>query len=347
MKKCIIKIILRSVGVLLPLLFLGCNKDQAITPFENEGIFELPEHFPEPVYQFDKNNFTSKGFELGRELFYDPFLSSDNTVSCASCHFQNAAFSDPGKALSNGVNSAQGRRNSPALFNLIWNTSFMWDGGINHIEIMPLAPITDPSEMNISMADLIEKLNNNSSYKSSFKEVFGEEEINDQKLFYALAQFMGALVSSTSKYDKYVNGETQLDPQEMEGLTLFKNNCASCHSAPLFTDNSFKNNGIDSVFNDLGREEITLQTSDKGKFKVPSLRNVALTYPYMHDGRFNSLEAVINHYSEGVIHSNSLSEEIPLGGFQFNNSEKAALLSFMYTLTDWDFVQNNRFSKPN
>ncbi|MFN3916541.1 MAG: cytochrome-c peroxidase [Flavobacteriales bacterium] len=330
---------------LITVLLFACKKNKPDEPQPAFRGFVAPGHFPSPVYNFNNNPVTGPGLELGRKLFYDPFLSKDNTVSCASCHFQSEAFSDPGMMVSMGVDGKVGARNSPALFNLAWHSSFMWDGGINHIEIMPLAPITDSLEMDISIVDLLQKLNNHPQYPALFKKAFNVDIIDDQKLFYALTQFMGMLISANSKYDRYVKGVGSFTQAEKNGYDLFRLHCESCHKEPLFTSHQFENNGLDNVFFDLGRMRITLLPQDEGKFKIPSLRNVALTYPYMHDGRFASLDQVLDHYASGIKQSATLSPKLQQG-IPLTNQEKDELKQFLYTLTDHQFVTNPRFSQP-
>lgn len=258
---------------------IACKKisDKEI-PITEDIILNHPDYFPEPHYKPINNTLTKNGIALGRMLFYDPILSSDSTVSCGTCHSQAHAFSGHNTALSAGVKNRKGLRNSPALFNLSWNTSFMADGGINHIEIMPFAPLTNPDEMDETIPNILIKLRRNKRYRDLFLLAFKSYEITDQKMFYALAQFMTSIVSYNSKYDQYKKGEINLSTDEMEGLNTFKKHCASCHTEPLFTDYSFKNNGLDTLFKDLGRELISQNPRDKGRFKVPSLRNIAQTH---------------------------------------------------------------------
>jgi cytochrome c peroxidase len=238
-----------------------------------------------------------------------------------------------------------GVRNSPGLFNLAWNTSFMWDGGINHIEIMSLAPLTDPNEMNMDMGELLQKLSSIPEYPNLFNKAFGSAEITDQRLFYALTQFMVMLVSSESKYDKYIKGEISLSSDEQAGLELFNQHCATCHSSPLLTDYSFRNNGLSLHPDDIGRERITLNSADRGKFKVPSLRNIALTFPYMHDGRFSTLEEVIDHYRIGIVESETI-DPLLANGISLSSSEKEKLITFLHTLSDQSFRSNQLFKNP-
>ncbi len=266
-------------------------------------------------------------------------------MNCASCHIQEAGFSDPGKALSIGVQGKPGFRNSPALANLAWVPAFMADGGINHIEVMPIAPITDSLEMNISLKETVAKLQASAQYPPQFKRAFGSDSITDQKMLFGLAQFMSTMVSANSKYDEVVNGKAVFTEKEKRGFSLFKQNCSSCHKQPLFTDFSYRSNGLDENSKDPGRGRITQQAEDHGKFKVPSLRNVQLSAPYMHDGRFTNLEEVLNHYSDGIQTNASLDHSL-VGGISLSAAEKADIIAFLYTLTDYKFITNNNLSNP-
>ncbi|MBK9254067.1 MAG: cytochrome-c peroxidase [Saprospiraceae bacterium] len=325
-------------------VLISCNKNQ------DESDFRLtyPDYFPDPQYSFGNNVLTKEGFELGRALFHDPILSYDNTISCASCHSQAHAFADHNIKFSIGIDGKTGSRNSPAMFNLAWQSSFMWDGGINHIEIMPLAPITDTTEMGETLNNVIQKLHTHPYYQEKFKKVFGEKPIDSQKLFYALAQYMSMLVSDDSKYDKYRKGSENFTVDEEDGLIIFRKKCVSCHTEPLFTDFSFRNNGLVPLTNDLGKGRITLDKSDYYKFKVPSLRNIMLTYPYMHDGRFRTIDQVLDHYSEGIVFHENLDTSliyIDKPGIPLTEIDKAKLKAFLVTLTDYKYISNPLFSQ--
>jgi cytochrome c peroxidase len=308
----------------------------------------IPEGWPQPVYRFENNTLTKEGFELGRELFYEEMLSSNNTISCGSCHQQFSAFANTEHRFSHGINDSLGNRNAPGLFNINWNTSFMWDGGVNHIETQPLAPIVNPIEMNENLNNVVTKLSASNKYKQLFKSAFGSDEITSQKILKAFAQFQGVLYSYNSKYDQYKRNETSFTNEELAGYNLFVQKCNNCHREPLFTDHDFKNNGlpIDPTINDFGRENITGNTNDKFKFKTPSLRNIALTAPYMHDGRFNTLDQVLNHYSNGISNITNLDPSLQ-SGINLSSTEKSNLKSFLLTLTDYKFVQDERFKDPN
>ncbi len=328
------------------LFLIGCQNNDDTAPQGDELSFVVPNHFPEPVYDFSVNELSQEGFELGRKLFYDKRLSSDGNVSCGSCHAQVHGFADHGKALSEGVEGKLGKRNAPGIFNLAWHPNFMWDGAINHIEVMPLAPFTDSSEMDMELPAIIDFLNADSEYNPMFEKAFGAGEVDTQKLLYALAQFQGMLISSQSKYDKYLAGELSLDVDEMNGLTLFESNCASCHSGVLQTDFSYRNNGLDLEYEDSGRHRVSLLEDDKGKFRVPSLRNAGLTHPYMHDGRFFTLQQVLEHYTSGIQPHPNLDPSLQ-GGIELTESEQADIISFIHTLSDYEFISNLEFSEPN
>lgn len=324
--------------IVIIVVFVSCNKE-GTEPLYN---FEAPAYFPAKHYNvaFDK-----KKFELGRKLFYDPILSADNTVSCGDCHQQFAGFAQLDHKLSHGVNNKLGTRNSPALSNLAWATSFMWDGGINHIEVMPSAPISNPVEMNLPLAAAVGKLNQSAQYKALFANAFGVSVITDYELFKSLAMFMSYMISANSKYDQYMQGDAKaLTAGEMDGMAIFMDKCAGCHKPPLFTDFSFRNNGLDTDFSkDMGRGRITQNATDMGKFKVSSLRNVALSKPYMHNGKIATLAGVLDHYSNDIKQSSTLDpmlqNNIPLTAV-----EKDKLLQFLNSLTDVEYTTNKTFA---
>ncbi len=324
-------------------LIVSCKKAQ-VEPYKKWG-FSKPDYFPEPVYNFENNKQTFQKFTLGRELFYDPFLSSDGTVSCASCHASSHAFAGHNTALSPGVNNLLGTRNSPSIANMAWSPSFMWDGGINHIEVMPIAPLTNPVEMNETLANIVAKLQQSDKYKKLFKEAYGTEEVTDQKVLKALTQYMMMIISNNSKYDQVKRGEATFTAAEQQGYELFQQKCSQCHTEPLFTDYSFRNNGLDQSFSDNGRFLITQNENDKGKFKVPSLRNVALTYPYMHDGRYYTLNDVLNHYATGIQHSSTL-DPLLEDGISLPGNQKTLLIAFLNTLSDYHLMTDFWLAEP-
>jgi cytochrome c peroxidase len=338
--------------VLAAALLTGC-KDDADTPaVAAVPGTEQPANFPAMVYGPEQNPPTQATFELGRSLFYDPRLSSDGKVSCGSCHHQAAAFSDNGHTLSHGVDGRLGTRNSPALQNLRWKTSFMWDGGAHHIENQPIAPLLNVLEMNETLPGVLAKLNADATYQRRFAAIYGTTPIDSYQLLRALAQFTAALTSSNSRYDHYVRHEAAgtLDAGELRGLTLVRGKCASCHSTDLFTDETFRNNGLNSSFPlDSGRAHITGISTDVGLFKVPSLRNITLTAPYMHDGRFATLAQVLAHYAQGVLPSPTLDTALqPAGGtlgIPLTAQEQQDIIAFLGTLTDGSFTTDKRLAE--
>lgn len=308
---------------------------------------DIPKNWPKPHYDFSKNNLTEEGFQLGRHLFYDPILSRDNTISCASCHLQQTGFTHVDHDLSHGIDGKIGTRNSSTLMNLAWNTHFMWDGGVNHLEVQPLAPIESNVEMDETLENVVKKLNTSPKYQALFEKAFGSKKVTGQLTLKALAQFLVMLKTDNSKYDKVIRKEEKFTKQEQNGYILFKNHCASCHPEPLFTNNGFENNGlaIDTILNDFGRMKITQNSKDKLKFKVPTLRNIQFTYPYMHDGRFSTLTEVVKHYNSGIHKSNTLSSKLEKP-MNLSDNERVDLVVFLKTLTDKDFLYNERFSYP-
>ena len=312
-----------------------------------------PANFPALVYEVAKNQPDEATFELGRQLFYDPRLSSDGSVSCGSCHQQSRAFTD-GQALALGVAGRRSARNTPALQNLGWHRSFMADGGVRGLELQALAPLTSPQEMNEPLADALAKLNADPEYRRRFAAIYGPGQIDTPQFLKALAQFTSALVSADSRYDKYVRHEPggTLTAPEQRGLALFQQKCSSCHATDLFTDESFRNNGLDRTFPvDSGRAHISQQPTDAGRFRVPSLRNVARTAPYMHDGRFGTLAQVLAHYDHGMVESPTLDPVFrgPTGrlGIPLTATGQRDLLAFLGTLTDAALCQNKDFADPN
>lgn len=327
---------------------VGCKKDTIDPRTWQPVTFTVPEGWPAPAYTFANNTLNYDGFVLGRKLFYDVRLSRDTTVSCGTCHQQFASFAQLGHDVSHGVDDKLGTRNSPQLANMAWNPTFFWDGGVNHLESQPINPIQNPVEMDLKMADAVERVKVAPDYKAYFVKAFGDETVNSQRIFRAMAQFMGAMVSSNSRFDKYSRGESGgfMNAAELNGLAIFRQNCAGCHKEPLFSDFSFRNNGLHpNAVNDSGRAHITRLATDLYKFKVPTLRNIAVTGPYMHDGRLRTLEAVIDHYRTGVTASPT-TDPLVAGGINLSDNDKKDLISFLNTLTDSTFIHNPLFAEP-
>jgi cytochrome c peroxidase len=304
----------------------------------------VPQGWPAPRYDFAENPVTSAGFALGRRLFYDPILSRDDSVSCGSCHQQFAAFAHLDHRVSHGIGGVNGKRNTPALFNLAWQPELMWDGSVHHLELQPVAPMSNPLEMGGSLALSVDKLRRDPRYPELFERAFGSPGVDSQRLLRALAQFTGTLVSAESRYDRYMRGKETFTAQEQAGLDLFRQHCAACHREPLFSDFSYRNNGLDAAPADAGRAVISGQAADQGAFRVPSLRNVALTAPYMHDGRYDSLEQVLDHYTGGIRESATLDPRLR-GGIPLSPDQRQALLAFLDTLTDEPFIHDRRFAE--
>ena len=336
MKNSIAAFILLSFGLMA-----------ATVPSLTKVGLEYPESWPEPVYDFIKSPLTKEGIALGRKLFYDSILSADSTISCSNCHLSFTAFTHVDHDLSHGIRDSIGTRNSAALMNLAWSKKFMWDGAVNHIDMQALAPITHPAEMGEDLNNVLKKLQRTHTYPSLFQIVFGDSMITGEHLLKALSQFQLTLVSANSKYDKMKRGEVSYSEQEESGYELYKANCNTCHQEPLFTNGEFENTGlqVDSTLNDYGRMLITKNPKDSLLFKVPTLRNIEFSYPYMHDGRFKTLRQVLNHYSEDISSSQTLAYELE-NGIPLTSNEKVDLTAFLLTLTDKEFLFNPEFSFP-
>ncbi len=330
-----------SVLGFLILICLAFSK-QFTTPL----YFEVPKGWPKPIYDFTKNPLSEEVFQLGRHLFYDPILSRNNTISCSSCHLQQTGFTHVDHDLSHGIEGRIGTRNSLALINLAWNKNFHWDGGVNSLEVQPINPIESPFEMDEKLENVVAKLQRSDKYRNLFAKAFGDEKITSQRILKALAQFTVSLKSTNSKYDKVMRKETVFSEQEQKGYVLFKNNCASCHIEPLFSSDKFERNGlaIDETLNDEGRIKITHREEDYLRFKVPTLRNIQFTFPYMHDGRFKTLSEVIKHYNS-LGHDKNLPKELDKP-MELSDNDRVDLVVFLQTLTDKEFLFNSRFYYP-
>ncbi|MHA3787601.1 cytochrome-c peroxidase [Flavobacterium hauense] len=338
--------------LVLPLLFLllSCSDDTEYKELNAKMDFRIPTNFPALAQDVENNYPTQKGFELGRRLFYDAQLSADNTVSCSSCHEQAFAFTHHGHALGHGINDQEGIRNAPAVQNLAFLNDYFYDGASNSIEMLSINPIHNPVEMAETLEGISAKLKKDKSYVQMFTAAFDGGEVSSGNILKALGQFMTMMVSANSRYDKYVRNEPggTMTAQELNGMKIFAEKCASCHKTDLFTDNSFRNNGLppNPNLDDKGREVVTGFPADRYKFKVPSLRNAALTAPYMHDGRFGSLESVLNFYATGMRSSETLDPLLNKDGVlgvALSQDEKEAIIAFIKTLTDDEFVKNPLF----
>ncbi|TDG35813.1 cytochrome-c peroxidase [Pedobacter changchengzhani] len=325
----------------------ACSKNETeLLPTQVDITFTVPANFPAPTYNFENNKLTNAGFALGRKLFYEARLSADKSISCGSCHQQFAAFANLDHKVSHGVNNCQGKRNSPPLFNLAWQKGYFWDGGVKNIETVPLNAIGDVCEMSTDIQSIITFLKNTPPYPNLFKQAFGATEINSQLVLKSFAQFTAVLVSGNAKYDQVSrkeNGAT-FTPGEQAGYLLFKEKCSSCHKEPFFTDFSYRSNGLDLTSTDEGRAHITGVETDMGTFRVPTLRNIEYTGPYMHDGRFYSLDEVLEHYNSGVEPAENL-DPLLKNGIALSATEQKQIKLFLITLTDHDFIKNTLYSE--
>lgn len=304
----------------------------------------LPEYFPQPKTALPDLHKDSSLIALGRTLFHDPLLSRDSSISCASCHSQYNAFSHSDHPLSHGINDRIGKRNAPSLVNLAWQKEFMWDGASFSLEAQALVPLTSEHEMDNDPNRIITTLQHHQRYPEYFSKAFGDTTITIARLLRAIAAFERTLISKNAKYDSVMQGIAAFSEQEAKGYTLFKQHCNACHAEPLFTNGSFANNGLstDTALNDVGRFAITHDSSDIRHFKVPTLRNLLYSFPYMHDGRFKRLRDVIKHYSE-FIDINDSFRDIPRP-LLLNDREQTEILAFLHTLTDKTFIFNPAFS---
>ena len=350
--------------LLLALVLISCKDedDTTVNGYTATPLaLEIPPLFAEkilpPVIPED-NPQSVEGVALGRKLFFDKKLSADNTLACAGCHLPANAFTDP-RQFSVGIDGIAGTRNSMPLFNMAWNYNelFFWDGRAASIEDQALAPVIDPIEMHNTWSNVAETLQSDGEYPAMFEEAFGTQSIDSVLVTKAIAQFLRTLISGNSKFDRYMNGTEELTASELNGLNVFldenRGDCFHCHgnpNNPLWTDNIFHNNGLDETFTDLGRGGETGDPREFGLFKTPSLRNLVYTAPYMHDGRFATIDEVINHYSEGLVYSETidpLMKSVDEGGVQLSPEEKADLKAFLLTLTDESFINNPDFQDPN
>lgn len=341
---------------LLLLLILGlmssCNDEYEGIPIDKDEpiSLEIPNGFP--ALAFDKNAepLTVNGIALGKKLFYEGKLSRNNTISCGFCHIQENAFTHHGHTVSHGIDNRIGIRNAPSIQNMAFLKNFTWDGVSHHLDERSLVPITTDFEMDSSFPEVIGKLSADNNYKTMFKAAFGDETISGDRILKALSQFMRTMISADSKYDQVKNGLANFSSAESSGKILFENKCASCHSGTLFTDETYRNTGMyyNSQYGDRGRYRVTLDGNDNMKFRVPSLRNVEFTAPYMHDGRFYTLEAVLNFYSDSVENQPNLDPILKQKGhigILMKNEEKQNIIAFLKTLSDQKFITNPKFAE--
>ena len=347
----------------IAITIVGCKENDNDPEVTYDGTpYYLDEGDFPPASINEDNPLTVQGVKLGRMLFYETRMSKDNSMSCASCHRQEHAFTDTAR-FSIGVRGMEGKRQAMSVFNMAWNTNeFFWDGRAHLLRDQSLKPIQDELEMDESLENVIAKLSELKSYRDQFMRAFGSEEITAERMSLAMEQFMNSIVSHNSKYDRYLAGTDTLSASEERGRVLFFGeynpffpdesgaDCAHCHAGDNFSNNLFMNNGIDgNTVEDIGREKVTENESDRAKFKVTSLRNIELTPPYMHDGRFTTLREVIEHYNDGLVSSNTLDPALEMTmdtGLMLTEQDIDDLIAFLKTLTDYQLITEEEYSDP-
>lgn len=340
-------------GAVLCILW-SCGGKHQTTPYN----FNIPAAYPKPIEPSD-NLTTVEGVKLGRKLFYDKRLSRDNSQSCGSCHLQQHGFSDPNR-FSKGINGQEGHRQSMTLVNLAYNPyqRFFWDGRAASLEQQALEPIRNPIEMDNTWDEVVKRIKADKEYLQLFDEAFGTRKVDSILVSKALAQFVRSLVSFNSRFDQYVRGEINLTPSEFNGYNLIqsqlKGDCFHCHNAEdkLFSGMRIVNNGLDpeSQWSDLGYYNVTKNPADKAKFKTPTLRNIMVSAPYMHDGRFNTVKDVIEqHYFFGGYMSSTIDPNMEFvnQGLDLSATDIQDIITFLHTLTDESFLNNPEHSDPN
>jgi cytochrome c peroxidase len=340
-----------TVRDFLPIAELvGGTNHIEIAPNATPYRLTISQFAPQPDLPRD-NPLTGEGVALGSRLFFDRRLSADNSQSCAACHHPREAFTEP-RRFSRGIDGNIGTRNAMPLLNLAWKSSFFWDGRAATLREQVLQPIQNPIEMHESLVNAVAKIAADRDYHRLFANAFGSPEITSDKIARALEQFLLVQVSFDSKFDRVMNDTAKFTDEEQHGFVLFNTeydpyhgqygaDCFHCHGGPMLQSQNFANNGLDSAFRDLGRYKVTNRAGDEGKFAVPSLRNVAVTAPYMHDGRFRTLEEVVEHYCTGMKRSPTLDPNLakhPDGGVPLSAADKKALVAFLKTLTDEKYL---------
>lgn len=354
----------RNVLFLLILVCLFYNVALVQSPDNEPYVLKYPYNFGGRFDIPADNPTTKQGVSLGRMLFYEKRLSAGNKRSCESCHQQKLAFTD-GSAFSTGVDDQLTARSSMALVNLLWVRNFFWDGRASSLESQSIFPLTNIHEMGQPLDESAKKLSKTSLYPPLFQKAFGTQKISPELITKALAQFERTLISANSPYDKYLAGLYVPTTEEARGMRLFMDgpdpakkirgaNCGHCHGGPKTFKELFFNNGLDTAFADRGREDFTHDPLDRGRFRVPTLRNIAITAPYMHDGRFKTLEEVLDHYNEHVRQSNTLSSflqnvsnEQDGKTLRLKADEKKDIIAFLHMLTDSSFINNPDFANPH
>ncbi|MBI1266036.1 MAG: cytochrome-c peroxidase [Cryomorphaceae bacterium] len=324
------------------ILFASCKVDTIVPAAQEKFVLELPEGFPSINIPSD-NELTQERIDLGKKLFFDTRLSGDNSVSCGTCHDPELSFADD-VPISPGIEQRLGFRNAPSLANVGYKNRLFADGGVSTLEFQVLAPMDSHEEMDVSVLDVAEILKGDPTINALSQKAYGRD-VDPFVITRSIAAFERTLISGNSPYDRYINGEfTALSEPAVAGMNLFFSPqlaCSTCHSTFLFSDGSYYNIGLEEVYADNGRERITANPSDNGKFMTPSLRNIALTAPYMHNGSIPTLEAVIEHFNTGGVNHDLKDERIqPLN---LTSEQKEQLVSFLHSLTDVEFTENVNF----
>ena len=357
-----------SLLALISIILISCDKNESqntepeeLAVYDTSAYILNTSYFPEAPIPED-NLLTQQKVELGKMLFYEPMLSKDATQNCADCHLQLDGFSDT-RRFSEGVEGLEGKRQAMVIFNMAWhNNSFFWDGRAKTLREQSLMPIQDPLEMNETLENVVAKLEESKIYKDQFIRAFGDDEISSERMGLAMEQFMMTLLSLNSKYDQFLLGTASLSESETRGKDLFftefdptgqqkGGECFHCHAGVNFTNNQYMNNGLDyeADFADDGYSSVTENPADRAKFKVPSLRNITVTAPYMHDGRFETLNQVLEHYNRHVKASSTIDEAMQYNldpGLQLNEQDISDLKAFLLTLTDESFLNNPEYASP-
>lgn len=351
---------MRRSAYTIAILFIMVACGSAFLPepdLRQPYIPAYPAYFGNNIQLTPGNPNTKAGVMLGRMLFYERLLSANNKISCGSCHMQQHAFADSLR-FSKGADGSLQPRNTMALENLLWVHHYFWDGRAADLETQAVSPLTAPHEMGQSLAISVRKLQQHTRYRHAFRQAFGDDTITGHRIAQALAQFERTLISAGSKYDQYLCQAYQPTAAELHGIQLFFGDapgskdagCSHCHGGPKTYTDLFHNNGLDATFRDSGRAGVTGWAIDRGRFRVVSLRNIALTAPYMHDGRFTTLAAVIDHYNAHVQASSTLSPFLQNGGqpqqLHLDSTDKKDLLAFLNMLTDSTFIHNPDLSNP-
>lgn len=335
----------------------GCDRFRSPAHEPTPYTLEYPSHFPAPVIPAS-NPLTVEGVALGRHLFFDDRLSGDNSQSCNSCHLQESNFAEPTR-FSTGIDATEGTVNAMTLTNVAWQQLYFWDGRVATLEDQVKDPIVNPIEMHANFSDIIEKLEQDQVYLDLFDAAYGSDDITEEGISKALAQYIRTIISGGSKFDQYVEGTYTFTASEQLGFDIFNNergDCFHCHGAATtgyqlgaFGLLQFSNNGLDSTHTvGAGREGTTGLAADRGKFKIPSLRNIEFSFPYMHDGRFQTLTQVVDFYNSGGHPSPTLDPNMKAAGVgrNWSDAEKQGLLDFMATFSDPNFIEDTAFTSP-